>query len=89
MERNEFYKHLPPTRFSNSHKVKDRVEVFEELENRSFKNKATGRIMSAKIFEIYKPAAAIDGITAIILEYVPSTNKDYTHPGIVVGKIRP
>ena len=89
MERDEFYKHLSPTRFSNSHKVKDRVEVFEELENRSFKNKATGRIMSAKTFEIYKPAAAIDGITAIILEYVPSTNKDYTHPGIVVGKIRP
>jgi hypothetical protein len=27
--------------------------------------------MSAKTFEIYKPAAAIDGITTIIMEYVP------------------
>jgi hypothetical protein len=69
MERDEFYKHLPATRYSKIRKLRTRVEVYEELENRSFKNKATGRIMSAKTFEIYKPAAAMDGITTIVLSY--------------------
>ncbi|HEV3224724.1 MAG TPA: hypothetical protein VGZ90_17715 [Puia sp.] len=67
MVREEFYRRLQDTRYSKVRKPRTRVEVFEELENGSFKNKATGRIMSAKTFEIYKPAAAMDGITTIIL----------------------
>jgi hypothetical protein len=65
MDRDEFYRRLPATRYSKIHKLRTRVEVFEKLENGTFKNKATGRIMSAKTFEIYKPAAAMDGITII------------------------
>jgi hypothetical protein len=80
MERDEFYKHLPATRFSKSRKLRTRVEVFEELENGSFINKATSRIMTAKTFEIYKPAAAMDGITTTIMEYVHSSNIDHLHP---------
>ena len=67
MDRDEFYRHLLATRYSKVRKPRTRVEVFEELENGSFKNKATGRIMSAKTFEIYKPAAAMHGITTILL----------------------
>ena len=66
MDRDEFYRRLQNTRYSKVRKLRTRVEVFEELENGSFKNKATGRIMSAKTFEIYKPAAAMDGITTIL-----------------------
>jgi hypothetical protein len=79
MERNEFYKHLPATHLNNGRKVRARVEFFEELENKSFINKATGRIMSSKTFEIYKPAAAMDGITTIIMGNVQSTNTDHLH----------
>jgi hypothetical protein len=86
MERDEFYKHLPATRFSKDRKLRATVEVFEELENRSFINKATGRIMTAKTFEIYKPAAAMDGITTIIMEYVHSINTDHLHSSIANGK---
>jgi len=67
MERDEFFRRLASTRFSKIRKLRTRVEVYEELENGSFKNKETGRIMSAKTFEIYKPAAAMDGITTTIL----------------------
>ena len=70
MIREEFYKLLPAARFNKSYKRRTRVEVFEELENGSFRNKATCRIMPAKTFEIYKPAAAMDGISTIIIEYV-------------------
>jgi hypothetical protein len=70
MIRDEFFRRLQDTRYSKVHKPRTRIEVFEELENGSFKNKETGRIMSAKTFEIYKPAAAMDGITATIMEYV-------------------
>ena len=38
--------------------------------------------MTAKTFEIYKPAAAMDGITTIIMEPVLSINKDYIHPSV-------
>ncbi len=67
MVREEFLRHLPATHYSKVHKPRIRDEVFEEMENGSFKNIATGRIMSAKTFEIYRPAAAKDGITAIII----------------------
>ena len=67
MVREEFLRNLPATRYSKVHKLRARDEVFEELGNGSFKNIATGRIMSAKTFEIYKPAAAMDGITTILL----------------------
>ena len=86
MERDEFYKHLPATHFSKGRKLRARVEVFEELENGSFMNKATGRIMTTKTFEIYKPAAAMDGITTIIIEYVHSINTVHLHPNIAKGK---
>jgi len=86
MERDEFYKYLPSTRFSKGRKLRARVEIFEELENRSFINKATGRIMTARTFEIYKPAAAMDGITTIIMEYVHSTNTDHLHLSFAKGK---
>ena len=86
MERDEFYKHLPASRLSKSRKLRARVEVFEERGNGSFINKATGRIMTAKTFEIYKPAAAMDGITTIIMEYVHSINTDHIHPSIAKEK---
>jgi hypothetical protein len=79
MERDEFYKHRPASSFSRGRKLRARVEVYEEQGNGSFINKATGRIMTAKTFEIYKPAAAMDGITTIIMEHVLSINTDYIH----------
>ena len=66
MVRDEFYRRLQDTRYNKVRKPRTRVEVFEILEDGSFKNKETGRIMSARTFEIYKPAAAMDGITTII-----------------------
>jgi hypothetical protein len=86
MERDEFYKHRPASRFSKGRKLRSRVEVFEERENGSFINKATGRIMTAKTFEIYKPAAAMDGITSIIMEYVHGIKTEHLHPSIAKGK---
>jgi hypothetical protein len=80
MERDEFYKHRPAGSFSRGRKLRVRVEVYEEQGNGSFINKATGRIMTAKTFEIYKPAAAMDGITTIIMEHVLSIKTDRIDP---------
>ena len=68
MVRDEFYKYIQSNRYNKVRKLRTRVEIFEVLKNGSFKNKETGRIMSARTFEIYKPAAAKDGITTTIAE---------------------
>jgi hypothetical protein len=86
MERDEFYKHRPAGSSSRGRKLRARVEVYEEQGNGSFINKATGRIMTAKTFEIYKPAAAMDGITTNIIEYVLNINTDHIHPSTAKGK---
>jgi hypothetical protein len=57
------YIDIPATRFSKPRRLHVRVKSYVQQPDGSLKNQFTGRSMSAETLEIFKPAAAMDGIT--------------------------
>ena len=71
---NEFYKQIPATRFSKARRVRVKAKVIEELSDGSFRVKNTGRMMTLKTFEVFKTAAALDGINLVIVKIHDKAN---------------